>query len=243
MAVVGTGRAQTMSQIHYAMTSIVKGHTEEGKTVGMATLNYDNYVYIDGKRSISVSKPGYLDDFPSGYVEYTPPKGNGLIQEIPMDTLQDIYYVSADSGIIRKRYLFGQMRNFIDQDTAKWDNWILTDETKTINGVVCKKAKRPMSQQGKETYVWYDPKTPVSVGPFWIQNPPGLIYFAHLHYGTEYTLLEYNSHVALDKTVFWPKEFNEKFRKETPPLTQEQLDKILKSSNTDPNVKVSIKID
>lgn len=64
--------------------------------------------------------------------------------------------------------------------TEKFNDWILLDETKNINGFICYKAEGVLKSieaqvEDKKIIAWYCPDIPFSFGPNGFGNLPGLI--------------------------------------------------------------------
>lgn len=81
------------------------------------------------------------------------------------------FYQNTKSGIwLKTSETTG--KKYTVQDSIDFD-WVVTKETKTINGFTCFKAELPENKQIKE--VWFTPQIPTSFGPLGFGGLPGLI--------------------------------------------------------------------
>ncbi len=92
----------------------------------------------------------------------------GFSNTIPTtEIFQDIINYS----IYKKEVLAG--KNYLMEDKINRIKWIIEDETKTIGGILCQKARGVF--RGRNYFVWFAPSIPFSGGPWKLGGLPGLI--------------------------------------------------------------------
>jgi GLPGLI family protein len=77
-----------------------------------------------------------------------------------------------DGGLTNIANTFEQY--YIYQEPLQVPSWVLLDDTLTVNGYFCKKAKTHF--RGWDYTAWYAPEIPVSDGPWKFSGLPGLIF-------------------------------------------------------------------
>lgn len=83
----------------------------------------------------------------------------------------------AQYTILAKNQLLSSNRIFVTQylvdESAKQTQWTITGETKEIAGIACQKATGRV--KGRDYAAWFAPELPYSLGPWKLNNLPGLI--------------------------------------------------------------------
>jgi GLPGLI family protein len=77
-------------------------------------------------------------------------------------------------------------KKFLIQDTLNAPAWKITDETKTIKGLLCRKATLENKNNSKTTQnitAWYAENMPVSIGPDGFHSLPGAILEVNINAG------------------------------------------------------------
>ena len=181
----------------------------------IASIQFEGIFKKKGIRHISYSKPLYLDEYPSGQIQYTLDDGTMASYALPTDSFHFVQYTDMDSMLLR--YHSGANLPGLAgyNDYYSFENgcrlWTITNETKTINGMLCQKASTP-SRTGTNI-VWFAPDLPVQVGPCGLLELPGLVvdaYFPDIH--EKWTLTGFTTGMPIDDRVFWPAPFNAPFR-------------------------------
>lgn len=189
-------------------------------------LNYEGFFYKSGGTYISYLKPLYLDKYPEGYVMLRTETSSGTMNAnsyvLTMDTVQHINYVSMDSLIIRSRmnansYKVNKLPNTCRSFEIDYQQWKILPETKTIQGLRCQRAKR-VDASGKVYYdVWFCADLPTECNYNAIIGLPGLIVEGDcIPWNQHFSLMSYEWNNEVVAKVFWPAEFNEGFRTQSP---------------------------
>jgi GLPGLI family protein len=211
-----TIQAQTLSA-KYLVTTNMDITLASGK-VKQETINYSGILYKRNGRYIYLEKPGYLSKYPTGTISIEDGNNSQTVYTLGKDSILFISYADTDSLLERWRLkgLPGDTDNslrYFDSSllTGTWANqWQISNETKDINGLHCRKAVSPGQWQA-----WYCPDIPIQFGPYFIVGLPGLVVEADkLSMGNRHYALEsYVSGTDISTSVFWPAEFNEPFKK------------------------------
>lgn len=93
-------------------------------------------------------------------------------------------------------------------------SWQIFDSTKIINGLPCKYANTKSRSGGILCDIWFYPEIPMPVAFHSLINVPGLIVEAN-YYNTKesFTLINFEQEVPINPNIFWPRLFNEPFKK------------------------------
>lgn len=133
--------------------------TEDMKRVSFTLLyNSEGMIFMDNRSDEEIEK--MIFGIRPGFRYY--------YKKVAIDALFSVEKTSKGESITTK----------MNYDT----DWILTQESKKINGFVCYKATRMPSQDSKEEIentfpiiAWYTPEIPLPYGPFVYGGLPGLI--------------------------------------------------------------------
>lgn len=206
-------------EAHYKIFKQITNTAENGIKKNLATLEFDGYLFQSKNRFIYYKKPLYLQNYPDGSIRTSDANGNEMLNEVVMDTIQDIRYLNFDSLIIRSRFdisgsgEFGGGLNV--KRTLKKGNitWRYTGDTQEINGLKCQKAEFINANGQLQWVVWFCPDINVLAGPDGMRDLPGLVVEGeNLILNEKYILVSYKSNVDIKDEVFWPKEFDQPFR-------------------------------
>ncbi len=156
----------TYSQNEFDYQWYLSGFVRDGK------LLYDDKthtaLYIDLLSTIKKTKP--ID-----YSHLKPEPGESITVIRASTSWYDRLFFKKEAKIkyttdlLKKRFL-------VEDNTLQLD-WILKDETKEINGYLCKKAT--VHLRGRDWEVWYTPEIPMYYGPWKFYGLPGLIVAAY----------------------------------------------------------------
>lgn len=108
--------------------------------------------------------------------------------------------------ILAKNQLLSTNRVFITQylvdESAKQTQWNITGDTKEIGGITCQKATARV--KGRDYAAWFAPELPYSLGPWKLNNLPGLILEASDSKGEVFFELERIASDATTATIEFP---------------------------------------
>ncbi len=108
--------------------------------------------------------------------------------------------------ILAKNQLLSTNRVFITQylvdESAKQTQWNITSDTKEIGGITCQKATARV--KGRDYAAWFAPELPYSLGPWKLNNLPGLILEASDSKGEVFFELERIASDATTATIEFP---------------------------------------
>lgn len=94
-----------------------------------------------------------------------------ITAKIFIDYEKQFFFNKGDSLITINQELYGRKYNVITDKL--YSDWVLLNESKTINGFLCLKAISKIRNVDIEA--WYSPSIPVSLGPNEYRGLPGLI--------------------------------------------------------------------
>lgn len=108
--------------------------------------------------------------------------------------------------VLAKNQLWSLNRVFITQylvdESVKRPEWTITGETKEIGGIACQKATARV--KGRDYAAWFAPELPYSLGPWKLNNLPGLILEASDSKGEVHFELEKISTEPTNATIELP---------------------------------------
>ena len=94
-------------------------------------------------------------------------------------TPEFIYNFKNRSFTVTETFL---LDSYIYKDSTAHFNWILSPNTTTVCGYLCRKAEATF--RGIQWTVWYSPDIPLSIGPWKFNGLPGLVLWAYDDKGT-----------------------------------------------------------
>jgi len=203
------------SQNLTATYSIKREITGLPEDISVEPLNLTGLYYKKGNRIISYQKADYLKTYPENRIII---KDYSIL--IYTDSIQNYYAADLDSLVMRYRYsqMTGEnQKNYFRHFEMNFRKWEITNDSAYMSGLPCKKAILYYFGSNKTKYceIWFYDGIEMPIGVLNLINVPGLIVKAYF-YGTHetYDLIDYNTEADIPGAVFWPKEFNEPFKKE-----------------------------
>lgn len=183
-------------------------------------LSFEGALYTKGNKTISFCRPLYLNEYPTGTVDSDVP-GQGIVTTyLFMDSIQALNYVNLDSMIWRSRNdRSGSNRprtNILREFETGSQKWHLLAETKVISGLSCQKAVVYRNgNSGEIVYeIWFCPNIDQLVGPRGLRDVPGLVVeLTVVPFKEHWSLQSYVENAPVNDQLFWPKEFDQPFRK------------------------------
>lgn len=187
------------------------------ENISIPPLDLTCYYYKKGNRVISYQKPEYLQEYPNGYVEVQTGEYSSHSFSILTDTIQWLSYFNLDSMILR----FRSNQTVLETENkflffgSNYRKWEIFDQATEIQGMQCKKAITYLRNGSPYCEIWFNPEIEMPVGMRNLTNVPGLIVKAtFFNSSEEFTLKSFSTSPDISDAVFWPKEFNEPFKKE-----------------------------
>jgi GLPGLI family protein len=204
-------KAQTI-EAHYSVKSPRQIPLSDDKTKEII-IEWEGTIYQSGAKTISYLVPQYLNQYPTGIMNFPTPDGNSIAYSLSTDTMQMPELYNIDSlRLWRCNNMFSTGQR--QYSTRKFGNgevkWKLLPETKIINGLQCQHAQ-VMSGSGTTIVhdVWYYPQVALQYGFLLLRDAPGLIVecsspLANISYSLKY----FKTAEPIDNAVFWPALFN-----------------------------------
>lgn len=156
---VSAGIVNAQNVFHYTFS--VRGEPREGVLIYEKAL--DQAVYADLYTTMKANNK-VVDE--TGFI----PKDASAVLKARTGGGDRYYYKNGSKVKYTENLL--KINYFIDDYSMKIE-WNLTDDTKTINELVCKKATTNF--RGRNWEVWYTPNIPMYYGPWKFYGLPGLI--------------------------------------------------------------------
>lgn len=126
-----------------------------------------------------------------------------------IDSVTTYLYISKnDKIIIESRKGIHSKKTFFIKDSIPTINWNLTNETKIINGLLCKKAS--CNFNGRNYTAWYCPDIAINAGPWKLHGLPGIILEASDEVGqVTFTVKDmiFPHEEAIDSKVLYEKKY------------------------------------
>lgn len=210
--------AQTLSAT-YKVTKDILNAGSENQNTSLPPLEFTGNYFMQGKRVISYLTPDYLDRYPTGKIESTRNDGpnNYSVNIIPLctDSIIGVNYSDGDSLIWRYTSYVGGA-NMQRPSSFKYEvgfkKWVVLNETKDINGLICQRAVSYMEGNQVEWDIWFYPDISVDRGFENTFGVPGLIVEGVCPPGKlTMKLLNYALGAAIPDSIFWPELFNQPF--------------------------------
>jgi GLPGLI family protein len=188
-----------------------------GKIEKTIILESTGFLYRKQNRYIYFQKPNYLEQYPTGAIVVPISANHTYNYSLCMDTLQNINYTAMDSLILRHRPDLGDTRsgsfNFVQKFEQNVFNWIYLPEIKEIQGLRCQKATLAINGR-PEWVVWFCPDIVMQAGIDNILDLPGLVVEGeNVATKSKYYLQHYTTGTDINDSIFWPKEFLQRFEK------------------------------
>lgn len=182
------------------------------------SLDYKGVIYHLGDSTIAFLKPLYLLDYPDGKIIVPTPTGESVMA-LRVDSVQSVTLYNNDTivkwniessiGSIPKRLIIHQVK----KGTPFYKFF---DDSKTINGLLCKHAFLYYPNSDKPwADIWYYPGYQLPYSFFGIGNLPGLLVkgdFYTLNYTFELVSLKTNE--PIDESIFMPEYFLQDSKKD-----------------------------
>lgn len=183
------------------------------------SLDYQGLIYHSGNRTISFLRPQYLLDYPDGEIKIVTPSGEA-VQGVRMDSIQSVTLYDMDSVItwniegnnssIPRKLIHHKIR----KGTPYYKYF---DDTKTINGLLCKHAFCYYPSSDKPwADIWYYPEYNLPYSFFGVGNLPGLLVqgdFYNLNF--TFSLISLKTNEPIDESVFMPWYFEQPAKSKT----------------------------
>lgn len=118
----------------------------------------------------------------------------------PTDLSNAQYTILAKNQLLSSNRIF--VTEYLVDESAKQTQWTITGETKEIAGIACQKATGRV--KGRDYAAWFAPELPYSLGPWKLNNLPGLILEASDSEGEVFFEFERMSSDASTATVELP---------------------------------------
>jgi len=199
----------------YEVKKTIKGAS---KDLNVPPVNLTCYYYKKGNRIISFLKADYLKEYPNAILRIETGENNGQNFSLYSDSIQGISYFDLDSMILRTRVIGGLESNdnrwyYFESNYRRWN---IFPDSLNLQGMECKRAIELSDNGSPIAEIWFNPEIPMPVGMRNLINVPGLIVKA-TYYGTSetFTLKSFSTTEDIPDSVFWPKEFNEPFKKQS----------------------------
>lgn len=126
--------------------------------------------------------------------------GTISIAGAPTDLSNAQYTMLAKNQLLSSNRIF--VTEYLVDESAKQTQWTITGETKEIAGIACQKATGRV--KGRDYAAWFAPELPYSLGPWKLNNLPGLILEASDNAGEVFFEFERMSSEASTATVELP---------------------------------------
>lgn len=132
--------------------------------------------------------------------------GGGMISVsgVPMSGGSGIgekqFTILAKNQLLSTNSVF--ITRYLVDESAKQTQWNITGDTKEIGGITCQKATAKV--KGRDYAAWFAPELPYSLGPWKLNNLPGLILEASDSKGEVFFELERIASDATTATIEFP---------------------------------------
>ena len=158
----------SQNKFHYQW--YVRGEVRNG--VLLYDNNQNKAIYEDYLDSTKLYDENAQPDWEAVAKEQLPTGTNASVVVASITTNNRYFYKSKDSVVYTTDLL---QTPIVVHDKPTFD-WVLENETKMIDGVLCRKAT--INYRGRNWIFWYTPDIPVSYGPWKFYGLPGLVVLA-----------------------------------------------------------------
>lgn len=176
----------------FCITTVVQGYSQEMDPV-LATIHY-NFKHVNDTSDRSnfqkeelITYLGKNSSFSESYEYFKysenlarqaedPTNEGHLRMEIISSEINEYYYMHPANQNLKRVYKF-EGNEFLIDDVYPAQNWILSEETKSIGDYTCQKAEATF--KGRKYTAWFTTEIPFPFGPWKLHGLPGLILEAY----------------------------------------------------------------
>ncbi|HSC54680.1 MAG TPA: hypothetical protein VLC98_13705 [Phnomibacter sp.] len=195
---------------------------ENGKLLKALTLEYKGHFYFKNNKVLTYLEPLYLKQYPDGQARFETPNGS-MTNNLCTKPKQMLSVADFDSLIERFQLDFSPRPG--SNGNAECDGelcqtklvpgsapWIYLNETKTISGFHCQRAKLYGSQNQLYWDVWFTTEIKVPGSTQGLSDLQGLMVEGlNASNQNKYMLQSYTTNIEIPDNIFWPNCFNGNF--------------------------------
>ena len=214
-------KAQTI-EAHYVVKSLRQIPLANDNTKEII-LEWEGLIFQSGVKTICYLVPQYLNQYPTGIINFTSAEGSTVSYMLSTDTIQMPELYNLDSlrlwkcnNLSSDGYKQYSTRKF-EQGKTKWK---LLPETKIINGLQCQHASVFNGSTCSIVHdIWFYPDVAMEFGFLGIRDAPGLIVECSSPLANiSYTLKYFKKGEEIVDATFLPAIFNKVKFEELPPI-------------------------